>query len=207
MTRWEANPLQPFVLARALFHLLSLSLLSPVWNETKRLQGKLQQSKLVRLSSSWRRLTVWLTDSLLLAEAKKHSIDRPIRTESTESVTDWTNRMGARGFLPILNTEAWWEKTEISPNSHTMSLTNSCLRVLWHFFQTEHKKVIDIYNKDINWSFELFSNIKTTSYVSSCPSCTAVRTTDRCVPWARMFHCMTRMEGLCLWWQGAMLLG
>ncbi len=37
---------------------VSLSLLSPVWTETKRLQGKLQQSKLVCLSSS--RLTVWL---------------------------------------------------------------------------------------------------------------------------------------------------
>ncbi len=27
--------------------------------------------------------------------AKKHSVDWPIRTESTESVTDWANRMTA----------------------------------------------------------------------------------------------------------------
>ncbi len=33
--------------------------------------------------------------------SKKPSIDQPIRTESTESVTDWTNRMGAIGFLQI----------------------------------------------------------------------------------------------------------
>ncbi len=36
---------------------------------------------------------------------KKHSVDRPIRTESTESITDWANRMGATGFLSILNRE------------------------------------------------------------------------------------------------------
>ncbi len=72
---WESlavNPLQPFAPAHALFHLLSLSffvikcflifvvvaLLSSVWTEMKWLQGKLQQSKLVRLSSSSSRLTV-----------------------------------------------------------------------------------------------------------------------------------------------------
>ncbi len=27
--------------------------------------------------------------------AKKHSIDRPIRTEIAESITDWANRTGA----------------------------------------------------------------------------------------------------------------
>ncbi len=43
----------------------------------------------------------------LLSVAKKHSIDQPIKTESTESVADWANRTGAIGFLPILNTEAW----------------------------------------------------------------------------------------------------
>ncbi len=37
---------------------------------------------------------------------KKRIVDRPIRIESTESVSDWATRMGAIGFLPILNTEA-----------------------------------------------------------------------------------------------------
>ncbi len=43
---------------------------------------------------------------------KRRSVDRPIRTESTESITDWTNRMGVIGFFLILKTEAW-ENTEI----------------------------------------------------------------------------------------------
>ncbi len=30
---------------------------------------------------------------------KKRTVDQPIRTESTERVTDWTNRTGAMGFL------------------------------------------------------------------------------------------------------------
>ncbi len=45
--------------------------------------------------------------------AKKCSVDRPIRTESTESVTDWANRTGAIVFLPILNTEALWENRDL----------------------------------------------------------------------------------------------
>ncbi len=44
--------------------------------------------------------------ALMSPVAKKHCIDQPIRTESTESVTDWANRTGVIGFLPILNTEA-----------------------------------------------------------------------------------------------------
>ncbi len=47
------------------------SLLSPVWTEMKRLQGKLQQSKLVRLSSSLNWLTVSLADTLLSGEASQ----------------------------------------------------------------------------------------------------------------------------------------
>ncbi len=43
---------------------------------------------------------------LMSPVAKKHGEDQPIRTGSTESITDWANRMGAIGFLPILNAEA-----------------------------------------------------------------------------------------------------
>ncbi len=32
--------------------------------------------------------------------ATKRSVERSISTESTESVTDWANRIGAKGFLP-----------------------------------------------------------------------------------------------------------
>ncbi len=38
---------------------------------------------------------------------------------SKKSVTDWANKTGAIGFLPILNTEAWWVNAEISPYSQT----------------------------------------------------------------------------------------
>ncbi len=31
----------------------------------------------------------------------------PVWTESTESVTDWANKTGVTGLLPILNTETW----------------------------------------------------------------------------------------------------
>ncbi len=51
--------------------LVVLSLLSQVWTETKQLQRTLQQSKLVRLSSSSSRLTVLLTDALLSAETSQ----------------------------------------------------------------------------------------------------------------------------------------
>ncbi len=37
---------------------------------------------------------------------KKHSTDWQIRTERTESFSDWTKRVGATGFLTILNREA-----------------------------------------------------------------------------------------------------
>ncbi len=128
-----------FLLRFARYFICCLSLFSPVWTETKWLQGKLQQSKLVRLSSS---TMVRLAHTPTSPVTKKCSVDRPIRTQSTESVTDWSNRTGGIGFLPILNTEAWWENTEISPNSQTTSLTNSCLCVLWHFLRIEHKKLL-----------------------------------------------------------------
>ncbi len=81
------------------------------------MQGKLQLSKLVRLSSSSSRLTVLARTAnqlvLMPPVAKKRSVEQPIKRESAESVTDWGNKMGAIGFLPILNTEAW-ENTEIA---------------------------------------------------------------------------------------------
>ncbi len=73
---------------------------------------------------------------------KRHNIDRRIRTESTERVTDWVNRAGVIGFLTVLNTEAWWENKEISRYSQTTSLTNSCLWVVWFFSQTEQKSLL-----------------------------------------------------------------
>ncbi len=72
--------------------------------------------------------------------AEKCSIEQPIRTETTESASNWANRTKAIGFLPVLKTEAWWENTEISPQSQTTSLTNSCLWVLWHFFENRTQK-------------------------------------------------------------------
>ncbi len=127
-----------------LYFICCLSLWSPVWTETERLQGKLQRSKLeLKLTDGvTRRHSVvsrgkserktQTVNQLVPTSpvAKKCSLERPIRTESTESVTDWPNRMEVIGFLPILDTEAWWENTEISPYSQTMSLTNSCLWVL-----------------------------------------------------------------------------
>ncbi len=104
-----------FAQACVLFGLLSFP--NPVLTEMKQLQGKLQQSKRVRLSSSLSRLTVSLADTLLSAEvshsvnaltanqlvpvspvAKKCSTDQPIRTENIKSVTEWANRTGAIGF-------------------------------------------------------------------------------------------------------------
>ncbi len=153
MNHLEATPLQLSAPACILFHFSSLSLLRQVWARTKWLQGKLQRSKLVHLSSSLSRLTALLADTLLstvgeseskaqtayqLAAtspvAEKHSADQPIRTESTESATDRANRTGAIAFLPILITDAW-ENTEILWYSQTTSLTtsNSCLWVLLFF--------------------------------------------------------------------------
>ncbi len=50
-------------------HFILVALLNPVWT-----QGKLQQSKLVRLSSSSSQLTVWLADTLLSAEASQSTV-------------------------------------------------------------------------------------------------------------------------------------
>ncbi len=83
--------------------------------------------------------------------AEKRSVDWLFRTESTESVT---NRTKAIGFLPVLNTEAWWENTEISQYSQTMSLTNNCPWVLWlFFFQIVQKKAIVVYLRVTNCNF------------------------------------------------------
>ncbi len=51
------------------------------------------------------------------------------------------------------NTEPW-ESTEISWYSQTMSFTNSCLKVLRHFTQIKHKKVIAVYPKVTNCTFK-----------------------------------------------------
>ncbi len=72
--------------------------------------------------------------------AKRRSVDRPIKTESTESITDWANKTGAIGFLPILNTEAWWENSDISSYSQTASLTNCGYNDI--FFLIKHKKLL-----------------------------------------------------------------
>ncbi len=113
--------------------------LNSVWTETKRLKGELQQqNKLVRLSSSLSWMTVSLAYTIVgrsesECEArtakqiiltspvvKTHSMDWPGR--STESVTDWANRKGAIGFLPVLSTDAWWGNAEISQYCQTVSL-------------------------------------------------------------------------------------
>ncbi len=149
------------LLQLTLYLVCCLSFLSPVWTETKRLQGKFLRSELVRLSSSssrhegvtYRHSVVGRGESERKAQtanqlipmspvAKKRSVDWPVRTESTESVTDWAKRTGMIGFLPVLETEAWWENTEFSTYSKTTSVTNSCLWVVWHFFQEEHRELL-----------------------------------------------------------------
>ncbi len=82
---------------------------------------------------------MWLADTLLSAEAS-HSI----RTESTDSVTDWANITGATGFFHILNTDAG-ENTEISRYA---SFTKNCGIV--DFFPNGTQKVVDIYPKITN---------------------------------------------------------
>ncbi len=47
------------------------------------LQGKLQQSKLVRLSSSSSQLKVWCADNLLLAEASQSTVRKSAHTDVT----------------------------------------------------------------------------------------------------------------------------
>ncbi len=96
------------------FILFVVSLLRPVWK--KQLQGKLLQSKLVCHSSSLSRLTLSLDDTVvsrgeserkaqtanqlvaMSPVAKKRSVDQPVRTERTESITDWANNVGAIRF-------------------------------------------------------------------------------------------------------------
>ncbi len=150
-----------FLLRLVFYFVCCLSFLSPVWTETKRLQGKLQRSKLVRLSSSSSRLTVWLADSLLLAEASQSLTHKQLISSHQCHLSlrgaAWSGESGQRvlrasligkieqerqDFLSILKTEAWWENTEISPYYQTTSLTNSCLWVLWHFFQKENKNLL-----------------------------------------------------------------
>ncbi len=64
--------------------------------------------------------------------AKKHSVDRPIRTGSTESVTDWANRTGAIGFS--INPEY-----RGMMGTHRESPTKSCLWVLLYRTVSEYK--------------------------------------------------------------------
>ncbi len=74
-------------------------------------------------------------DTVLSAEvptstvAKKRGIDQPIRTKRTESVTDWANRMGAIGFLGILNTEAW-------ENRNLAMLSNHVTLAVYTYYDT-----------------------------------------------------------------------
>ncbi len=137
------------------------------------MQGKLQQSKLLCLrwcptdGVACRHFVVGRGESECTAQAayqvvmmcpvaKKCSLDPRIRIESTESITDWTNRVGEIGFLPILNTEAL-ENTEILRYSRTTSLTNSCLQVIGHFFPNRTQKNIDIYPEVTKSSFKYSS--------------------------------------------------
>ncbi len=64
---------------------------------------------------------------------RQASVDWP--KESTESITDWTKMMGGVRILPILNTEACWENTDLASLSDR-SVTNSWLT----FFSKENTK-------------------------------------------------------------------
>ncbi len=94
-----------------------------------------------------------LADALLSAE-ESQSISHEQLISSSDSQSGQRVQKGSlTGFLPILHSEAWWENTEISQYSQTVYLSNSCLWVLWKFFQIEHKKVIGFYPKVTNCSF------------------------------------------------------
>ncbi len=93
-----------------LFRLLSLSLKSSL-NQDEMVAGKgavtvVDRGEPERMAQTANQLVP--TSPV----AKKHSADRPIRTESTENVTDWENRTEGIGFLSILITEVW-ENTDL----------------------------------------------------------------------------------------------
>ncbi len=107
------------------------SLLSSVWPKTKLLEETLQRRKLVHLSITPTESLQATTDGVACRHSvvgrgeseckaqtanqllptspmtQEHSIDQWIKTESTESITDWANRMVVIGSLLFLNTEAW----------------------------------------------------------------------------------------------------
>ncbi len=60
------------------------------------------------LSAEASQREAWSANQFVLMSpvAKKRSVDRPVRIDSTESVTNWGIGTGVMGFLPILNTEA-----------------------------------------------------------------------------------------------------
>ncbi len=85
-----------------------------------------------------RRVRAWgrAADQLVLTSpvAKKRSIDRPITTESTESITDWANRTGVIGFLPILNTDHVKKTTSRWGQNFFVVLSQRCKLSLLFFF-------------------------------------------------------------------------
>ncbi len=126
-----------------LFCLLSLSLLSPVWIETQRLQGKLQRSKLVRARVDWRcglqtfccwqrRVRARWANQLAPTSpvAKQHRVDRRIRTECTESVTDLS-----------VKPSFWWQRKYHGKNG----LLETSLAVNGVIFQTLSHCLIRFY--------------------------------------------------------------
>ncbi len=88
-----------------------------------------------------------------LPVAKKRRADRPVSTESTESFTDCANRTGVIEFLPILNTEAWWENTEISRYPPTQRILTAVYGYYDIFSKQNTKKVIIVYPKATKCSF------------------------------------------------------
>ncbi len=95
-----------------------------------------------------------LADTLLLVlmspVTEKHSIEWPVRTKSTESVTD---RIGVIGFLPILNTEARWENRDLSDTLRPRHLQTAVYGIMT-FFSTGTQKGINVYPKVIKCSFK-----------------------------------------------------
>ncbi len=73
---------------------------SPVWTETSQLSAELTDGIASRHSVVGRGESAHKAPTAILLVptspvTEKRSVDRPIRTESTESITDWANRTGA----------------------------------------------------------------------------------------------------------------
>ncbi len=85
---------------------------------------------------------------LMSPVAKKCSVDRPIRTERTESVTDWANRRGAIFTNP--------KYRGIGRHRDLMILSDYATAVCGFsdIFPNRAQKVIDIYPKVTNCSFK-----------------------------------------------------